>query len=64
MQPRAVLDGPNACLDGVSDPLGGVAMGGDVVVVEGDPVADIRSMRRVRAVFRDGALLVEDGKLA
>ena len=35
----------------------------DLLVVEGDPAADIGALRRVRAVFRDGLLEVEDGRL-
>ncbi|GEM_PF-4488982 len=32
-------------------------------MIEGDPLADIRAMRRVRAVYREGAAVVEEGKL-
>lgn len=35
----------------------------DVLVVEGDPLVDLRCLRRVRAVFKDGVLEVEDGHL-
>lgn len=51
---------------GIADRVGALAPGrrGDVLVVDGDPLADIRAMRSTRAVYRDGRLLVEDGKLA
>lgn len=51
---------------GIADRVGALVPGrrGDVVVVEGDPIGDIRALRRVRAVYRDGAPLVEDGKVA
>ncbi len=50
---------------GISDRVGALVPGrrGDVAVVEGDPLADIRAMRRVRAVFRDGRAVVEGGML-
>lgn len=50
---------------GIADRVGSLRPGlqGDAVIVEGDPLADIRAMRRVRAVYREGALLVDDGKL-
>ncbi len=35
----------------------------DLLVVDGDPSRDIRAIRRVRYVFRDGTLEVEDGRL-
>ena len=51
---------------GIADLVGALVLGrrGDVLAVEGDPLADIRAMRAVRAVYRDGRLVVEDGKLA
>ena len=50
---------------GIAGLVGALTAGrrGDVLLVEGDPLVDIRAMRRTRAVYRDGALLVEDGKL-
>jgi imidazolonepropionase-like amidohydrolase len=38
-------------------------MAGDIVVVRGDPLVSIRAMREVEAVYRDGRLLVERGRL-
>jgi len=50
---------------GIADQVGALLPGrrGDVAVFEGDPLADIRALRNVRAVFRDGATVVEGGKL-
>lgn len=51
---------------GIAHQVGSLAPGlrGDVLVVEGNPLADIRALRSVRAVFRDGALAVDEGKIA
>jgi imidazolonepropionase-like amidohydrolase len=51
---------------GIAHLVGALVPGrrGDAVVVEGDPLADIRAMRRVRSVFRDGRLVVDQGRLA
>jgi imidazolonepropionase-like amidohydrolase len=35
----------------------------DLLVVDGDPSRDIRAIRKVRYVFKDGILEVEDGRL-
>jgi imidazolonepropionase-like amidohydrolase len=35
----------------------------DILAVEGDPLGDLRRLRRVRAVFKDGVLEVEGGRL-
>ena len=50
---------------GIADLVGTLAPGrrGDVAVIEGDPIADIRAMRSVQAVYRDGRLVAEGGKL-
>ncbi|MGH2458386.1 MAG: amidohydrolase family protein [Chloroflexota bacterium] len=50
---------------GIADRVGALVPGrrGDAAIVEGDPLADIRAMRQVRAVFRDGRVIVEGGKL-
>ena len=50
---------------GVADKVGTLTPGrrGDVLVVGGDPLADIRALRDTRAVFRDGRIVVQDGKL-
>lgn len=51
---------------GIADLVGALVPGrrGDVLAVEGDPLAEIRAMRNVRAVYRDGKIVVDDGKLA
>jgi imidazolonepropionase-like amidohydrolase len=50
---------------GIADRVGALVPGrrGDVAVIDGDPIADIRAMRSVQAVYRDGNIVVEDGKL-
>jgi len=35
----------------------------DVIIVEGDPLADISSLQRVNTVFKDGQLVAKQGKL-
>jgi imidazolonepropionase-like amidohydrolase len=48
----------------IADQVGALRPGlrGDVLVVEGDPVSDIRALRNTRYVLRDGRVVV-DGKL-
>jgi imidazolonepropionase-like amidohydrolase len=50
---------------GIADIAGALVPGrrGDVAVVEGDPIADIRAMRSVQTVYRDGAVVADGGKL-
>jgi imidazolonepropionase-like amidohydrolase len=50
---------------GIADHAGALVPGrrGDVAVVNGNPLADIRFVRTVQAVFRDGRLVVEEGRL-
>ncbi len=51
---------------GIADQVGALVPGrqGDVAVVEGDPLADIRALRNIPAVYHDGRLVVERGKIA
>lgn len=51
---------------GIADHVGALVPGrrADAVLVEGDPLADIRDLRRVQAVYRDGMAVVEGGRLA
>ena len=50
---------------GIANLVGALLPGrrGDAVVVEGEPLSDIRALRDVRAVYRDGAVVVEEGKV-
>ncbi|MBA2448161.1 MAG: amidohydrolase family protein [Chloroflexi bacterium] len=50
---------------GREDELGSVQVGrrADLLVVEGDPTVDLGALRRVRAVFREGVLEVDRGRL-
>ncbi|HEY8742333.1 MAG TPA: amidohydrolase family protein, partial [Chloroflexota bacterium] len=50
---------------GIAGTVGALLPGrqGDAVVVEGNPLTDIRALRQVRAVYRTGDVVVEDGKL-
>ena len=52
------------CL-GLLDDTGTLEAGkmADVVVVDGDPLADIRAMHRVRAVVKAGTVVKRDGRL-
>ena len=49
---------------GIGDETGTIAVGkaADLLLVDGDPLADIRALRRVRRVYRSGRLVVEDGR--
>lgn len=53
----SVINGP--ALMGVSDRYGAVAPGraADLILLDGDPLADIAATRRINAVVRDGRLL-------
>ena len=55
----------SAELRGNSDSVGTIEPGklADIVVVDGDPLADIGALGNVRRVFVGGELLVEDGQL-
>jgi imidazolonepropionase-like amidohydrolase len=48
---------------GRADELGAIGPGrpADLVLVEGDPTRDLAALRRVRAVVRDGRVIVENG---
>jgi imidazolonepropionase-like amidohydrolase len=62
---RAATSNPASFL-GVSKTLGTVEAGkiGDLVMLDGDPLSDIRNTRRVAAVLREGQFLrVRDGSL-
>lgn len=51
---------------GIADKVGALVPGrrGDAVIVEGDPLTDIRAMRNVRTVLRDGRVVVDGGRIA
>ncbi|MHB1005241.1 MAG: amidohydrolase family protein [Chloroflexota bacterium] len=50
---------------GLSRDVGTVELGkiADLVAVDGDPLADIRALKQVRAVFRDGRMVVWQGRI-
>jgi imidazolonepropionase-like amidohydrolase len=50
---------------GLADRLGTLEPGqlADIVVVDGDPLADITAMQRIHTVVKDGAVLVQEGAL-
>ena len=50
---------------GLEDDFGSVAPGrrADLVVLDGDPLADITATRRIRHVVQDGVVVVRDGAL-
>jgi imidazolonepropionase-like amidohydrolase len=50
---------------GLEDRLGTLAPGklADVVIVDGDPLADMSAMRRIHTVIKDGETLVRDGAM-
>jgi imidazolonepropionase-like amidohydrolase len=49
----------NAAILGLGGEIGSVAPGraADLIAVEGDPTADIASLRKIRLVMRDGAVV-------
>lgn len=51
---------------GIEDDTGTIVVGkeADLLLVDGDPVQDIRALRRVWRVYRSGRLVVEHGRLA
>ena len=55
---QSATSGPARFL-GIADSIGTIATGktGDLVVLDADPLADIRNTRRIFAVVRNGALL-------
>lgn len=57
--------GNSAVALGIADSVGALVAGrrGDVLVIEGNPLSDIRAVRNTRAVYRDGAKLVDNGSL-
>ena len=57
----ATLQGARAI--GVEDDLGTVRPGrrADLLVLDGDPLADITATRRVRHLLQDGAFRIRDG---
>jgi imidazolonepropionase-like amidohydrolase len=50
---------------GLEDCLGVLAPGklADIVIVDGDPLADMSAMRRIHTVIKDGETLVRDGAM-
>jgi imidazolonepropionase-like amidohydrolase len=50
---------------GLGDELGTVAPGkrADLLLIDGDPTVELGALRRVHQVFRDGALVVDAGRL-
>jgi imidazolonepropionase-like amidohydrolase len=51
---------------GLADEVGTLEVGkrADVVCVESNPLEDLNYLRQVRRVWRDGRVVVEDGRLA
>jgi imidazolonepropionase-like amidohydrolase len=49
----------------LADRLGTLEPGqlADIVVVDGDPLADITAMQRIHTVVKDGAVLVQEGAM-
>lgn len=62
----AAATGTAARALGIEDDTGTIVVGkvADLLLVEGDPIQDIRALRRVRRVYRSGRLVVEHGRLA
>ena len=50
---------------GISGETGTIEIGkaADLLLIEGDPLADIRAIRRVSRVYRSGRLVVRDGRV-
>ena len=66
MTPAAVLQAATATAAealALDDRIGTLEVGkrADCIVLDADPLADIRALRQVRAVLRDGAPLARDG---
>jgi imidazolonepropionase-like amidohydrolase len=61
---QAITSSPARAL-GIEEEVGTIAVGkrADLTVVHGDPVQDIRALRDVAYVIKDGRLAVEGGKL-
>jgi imidazolonepropionase-like amidohydrolase len=54
-----------ACALGLGGEIGAVEVGkrADLMLVAGDPLADIRALRHAAMVFRDGRLVAADGRI-
>jgi imidazolonepropionase-like amidohydrolase len=50
---------------GLADCVGILAPGmlADLVIVDGDPLADMTAMRRIHTVIKDGEVVVRDGAI-
>lgn len=61
----AAATGTAARALGIADDTGTIAVGkvADLLLVDGDPLVDIRALRQVRRVYRSGQLVVEGGRL-
>lgn len=61
----AAATGTAARALGIADDTGTIAVGkaADLLLVDGDPLEDIRALRQVRRVYRSGRLVVEHGRL-
>ena len=57
--------GRAAAILGMEEQFGTLAPGlvGDVLVVDGDPLADLTALRQVSSVVRDGRLVIHDGNV-
>jgi imidazolonepropionase-like amidohydrolase len=56
----------NARMMGLEDQLGSIEIGklADLVLLEGDPLADLHNVAKVRAVFKDGKLISKSDKFS
>jgi imidazolonepropionase-like amidohydrolase len=65
MEALVATTGRAADVLGISDLVGSLRSGrrADVLVIDGDPLRDVRALRNTRAVYRDGRLLVDAGRL-